>query len=121
MSKTNYSPTFPMYPGDAGTITVSDTVDLAQPSVIYVGGNYSSAGTKYTAHLNRNNLPSLQTNERDGRSLIGNHSDVSSSPNINNAWRFKVIRITYGNSTRVSWIRWESGTVIGLSHITPTS
>lgn len=37
MSKTNYSPTFPMYPGDAGTITVSDTVDLAQPSVIYVG------------------------------------------------------------------------------------
>jgi hypothetical protein len=37
MPKTNYSPTFPMYPGDAGTVTVSDTVDLLQPSVIYVG------------------------------------------------------------------------------------
>lgn len=37
MPKTNYSPTFPMYPGDASTITVSDTVDLPQPSIIYVG------------------------------------------------------------------------------------
>lgn len=37
MAKTNYSPTFPMYPGDASAITVSDTVNLPQPSVIYVG------------------------------------------------------------------------------------
>jgi hypothetical protein len=37
MAKTNYSATFPMYPGDADAITVSDTVNLAAPSVIYVG------------------------------------------------------------------------------------
>jgi len=37
MADTNYSPTFPMYPGDAGPITVSDTAKLASPSVIYVG------------------------------------------------------------------------------------
>jgi hypothetical protein len=37
MAKTNFSPTFPMFPGDAGAITVSDTVNLAQPSIIYVG------------------------------------------------------------------------------------
>ena len=37
MAKTNYSPTFPMYPGDAAAVTPSDTVNLAQPSVIYVG------------------------------------------------------------------------------------
>lgn len=38
MAKTNYSPTFPMYPGGATTITPSDTVNLPSPSVIYVGG-----------------------------------------------------------------------------------
>lgn len=37
MAKTNYSPTFPMYPGGAVTITPSNTVDLANPSVVYVG------------------------------------------------------------------------------------
>jgi hypothetical protein len=37
MAKTQYSPTFPMFPGNAGTLTVSDTVDLPQVSVIYVG------------------------------------------------------------------------------------
>lgn len=37
MAKTNYSPTFPMYPGGAVTITPSDTVNLANPSVVYVG------------------------------------------------------------------------------------
>lgn len=37
MPKTNYSPTFPMYPGDAAAITVSDTGRLEAPSVIYVG------------------------------------------------------------------------------------
>lgn len=37
MAKTNYSPTFPMYPGGAATITPSNTVNLANPSVVYVG------------------------------------------------------------------------------------
>jgi hypothetical protein len=37
MAKTNYSPTFPMFPGAASDVTPSDTVDLATPSVIYVG------------------------------------------------------------------------------------
>jgi hypothetical protein len=35
--QTNYSPTFPMYPGGATTFTNSDTVYLPTPSVIYVG------------------------------------------------------------------------------------
>ena len=35
--QTNYSPTFPMYPGGATAVTPSDTVNLATPSVIYVG------------------------------------------------------------------------------------
>lgn len=34
---TNYSPTFPMFPGGATTFTNSDTVNLPSPSVIYVG------------------------------------------------------------------------------------
>jgi hypothetical protein len=34
---TNYSPTFPMFPGGAKTVTPSDTVNLTYPSVIYVG------------------------------------------------------------------------------------
>jgi len=36
--QTNYSPTFPMFPGGATTFTASDTVNLETPSVIYVGG-----------------------------------------------------------------------------------
>ena len=36
--QTNYSPTFPMFPGGATTFTNSDTVNLETPSVIYVGG-----------------------------------------------------------------------------------
>lgn len=35
--QTNYSPTFPMYPGGAVAITPSDTVNLTTPSVVYVG------------------------------------------------------------------------------------
>ena len=35
--QTNYSPTFPMYPGGATAVTLSNTVDLETPSVIYVG------------------------------------------------------------------------------------
>lgn len=38
MSKqTNYSPTFPMYPGGARTISPSDTVNMTTPAVVYVG------------------------------------------------------------------------------------
>jgi hypothetical protein len=33
---TNFSPTFPMFPGDAALITTSDTVTF-NPSVLYVG------------------------------------------------------------------------------------
>jgi len=36
--QTNYSPTFPMFPGGATTFTNSDTNYLETPSVIYVGG-----------------------------------------------------------------------------------
>lgn len=34
---TNYSPTFPMYPGGAVAVTPSDTDNLKWPSVIYCG------------------------------------------------------------------------------------
>lgn len=37
MAKTNYSPTFPMYPGDAAAVTTSDTNNLSTPSVVFVG------------------------------------------------------------------------------------
>lgn len=35
--QTNYSPTFPMFPGSAEAVTPSDSANLATPSVIYVG------------------------------------------------------------------------------------
>ena len=38
MAKTNYSPTFPMYPGDAAAVTTSDTVPFTTPSIVFVGG-----------------------------------------------------------------------------------
>lgn len=34
---TNFSPTFPMFPGDAALVTPSD-VDTFNPSVLYIGG-----------------------------------------------------------------------------------
>lgn len=37
MAKTNYSPTFPMYPGDAAAITPSDSVNFSTPSIVWVG------------------------------------------------------------------------------------
>lgn len=37
MAKTNYSPTFPMFPGDAAAVTPSDSVNLDDISVIYCG------------------------------------------------------------------------------------
>jgi hypothetical protein len=36
MAKTNPSPTFPMYPGDAASVTTSDTT-VFSPSIVYVG------------------------------------------------------------------------------------
>ena len=37
MAKTNYSPTFPMFPGDAAAVTPSDVFNFAEPSVIFAG------------------------------------------------------------------------------------
>lgn len=34
---TNYSPTFPMFPGGAVAVVPSDSANLAYPSVVYVG------------------------------------------------------------------------------------
>ena len=38
MAKTSPSPTYPMFPEDAAAITPSNSTDLAQFSVVYVGG-----------------------------------------------------------------------------------
>jgi hypothetical protein len=48
MGKTNYSPTFPMYPGGARAVTPSDTVNLQDPAVIYVGSISGGAAVKVT-------------------------------------------------------------------------
>ena len=37
MAKTNYSPTFPMFPGDAASVTPSDTSNFVEPSVLFIG------------------------------------------------------------------------------------
>jgi len=37
--QTNYSPTFPMFPGGATAVTPSDSVNLPTPSVVYVGAS----------------------------------------------------------------------------------
>ena len=37
MAKTQYSPTFPMFPGDAAVVTPSDTFNFDTASVIFVG------------------------------------------------------------------------------------
>lgn len=37
MAKTNFSPTFPMYPGDAEAVTPSDTTNFSTASVVWVG------------------------------------------------------------------------------------
>lgn len=37
MAKTNYSPTFPMFPGDAAAVTTSDTNTFSAPSIIFSG------------------------------------------------------------------------------------
>lgn len=38
MAKTSPTPTYPMFPEDAAAVTPSDTTDLPQFSVIFVGG-----------------------------------------------------------------------------------
>lgn len=38
MAKTSPSPSYPMFPEDAAAITPSNTTDLDQFSVVYVGG-----------------------------------------------------------------------------------
>ena len=48
MAKTNYSPTFPMFPGDAAAVTPSDTNDLTTPAVIYIGVIGPTASVKIT-------------------------------------------------------------------------
>jgi len=52
MALTNPSPTFPQFPGDAATVTVSDTTRFA-PSVIYVGttGNVNVVTSQGTTVL----------------------------------------------------------------------
>lgn len=37
MAKTNFSPTFPMYPGDAAAVTPSDTNNFDTASVVFIG------------------------------------------------------------------------------------
>jgi hypothetical protein len=48
MAKTNYSPTFPMFPGDAAAVTPSDTADLSTPAVLYIGNSGSAGSVKIT-------------------------------------------------------------------------
>jgi hypothetical protein len=48
MSKTQYSPTFPMFPGDAVAVTPSDTQDLSTPAVLYIGNSGSTGSVKIT-------------------------------------------------------------------------
>lgn len=45
---TNYSPTFPMFPGGATAVTPSDSVNLTYPSVIYVGSISGGTSVKVT-------------------------------------------------------------------------
>lgn len=40
MARTNYSPTFPMYPGNAAAVTVSDTNNF-EASIVFAGGGGS--------------------------------------------------------------------------------
>ena len=55
MAKTNPSPTFPQFPGDAATVTVSVANDQVrfEPSVIYVGttGNVNVVTSQGTTVL----------------------------------------------------------------------
>lgn len=48
MAKTQYSPTFPMFPGDAFSITPNDSADLPNIAVVYVGGFGTTGAVKVT-------------------------------------------------------------------------
>jgi len=52
MAKTNPSPTFPQFPGDAAAVTLSDTTRFS-PSVVYVGttGNVNVVTSQGTTVL----------------------------------------------------------------------
>lgn len=58
MAKTNYSPTFPMFPGGAKTVTPSDNFNLPFVGVVYVG---SAGNVKVTTaqgdEVTFNNVP----------------------------------------------------------------
>lgn len=59
MAKTNYSPTFPMFPGDAEAVTPSNTVNLVTPAVIYVGtGGNVKVTTAQGSDVTFANVPS---------------------------------------------------------------
>ena len=83
MTKTNYSPTFPMYPGNAETITVSDTVDLPRASIIYVGapGNVRVV-THWGTTVTFNGLQSGQVIPVQVRRVLSTGTTVA-SPNTN--------------------------------------
>ena len=51
MAKTSPTPAYPMFPEDAATVTPSDSADLAQFSVVYVGtgGNVKVTTAQGTA------------------------------------------------------------------------
>jgi hypothetical protein len=48
MANTNYSPTFPMFPGDAFAITPSDVAPLANVAVLYIGNSGPSGSVRVT-------------------------------------------------------------------------
>lgn len=48
MAKTQYSPTFPMFPGDAFSITPDDSNDLPDIAVVYVGDPGGTGAVKVT-------------------------------------------------------------------------
>lgn len=45
---TNYSPTFPMFPGGAASVSPSDSTNLEYPSVIYVGSTTNGSNVRVT-------------------------------------------------------------------------
>jgi len=45
---TNYSPTFPMFPGGAAPVSPSNSTNLEYPSVIYVGSISGGTSVKVT-------------------------------------------------------------------------
>lgn len=47
-TKTNYSPTFPQYPAGAFSITTSDTVNLQNPAIVFVGSIAGGTAVKVT-------------------------------------------------------------------------